>query len=78
MNPSSPPAPLVTPTDELAAEAMVSEGGAIHSDLSFSCNRVMTRIQQQAEVQFYSHPLRTVLITFGVGVLLGAAARRVS
>jgi hypothetical protein len=57
---------------------MVSEGGAIHSDLSFSCNRVMTRIQQQAEVQFYSHPLRTVLITFGVGVLLGAAARRVS
>ena len=81
MNSIPTTAPLVTTSDEAAAEAMISEGGAVnhpHKAPQHQVAHAWDALHQQAEVQFYTHPLRTILVMFGVGVLLGAAARRIN
>ena len=81
MNPSHEHAPLVALTDEEAAQTMISEGGPPHRSMPgqapSSSHDVAGRLRQQAEAQFYAHPLKSMLIAFGVGVIIGAAARRV-
>jgi hypothetical protein len=82
MNPSHEHAPLVALTVEEAAQNMVSEGGPVNRPVpreqQAAPNEVMKHLRQEAEAQFYAHPLTTMLITFGVGVIIGAAARRVA
>ena len=81
MNSISTPAPLVSTSDEAAAEAMISEGGALNHPTKPQQHQVAhawDALLQQSEVQFYTHPLRTMLVMFGVGILLGAAARRIN
>ncbi|WP_009962917.1 hypothetical protein [Verrucomicrobium spinosum] len=82
MNPSHEPAPLVALTDEEAAQTMISEGGPPHQSVPpqppTASHNVTGWLCQQAEAQFYSHPLTSILIAFGAGVIIGAAARKVS
>ncbi len=81
MNPSHEHAPLVALTDEEAAQTMISEGSPPYRSVTrqapSASHDVAGRLRQQAETQFYAHPLKSMLIAFGVGVIIGAAARRV-
>lgn len=82
MNPSHEHAPLVALTDEEAAQTMISEGGPSYRSATGQghappvSHDVAGRLRQQAEAQFYAHPLKSMLIAFSVGVVIGAAARR--